>query len=165
MRYLADSLSPLTTILNILFCISIWSISTTVLAFVLWWMAVAFYRLFLHPLSGVPGPKLAAVSNVWYATQARNGRCRVLGKTLHGRYGPIVRVGPNEVWFNTKEAFKMIYSGGGYEKSNFYRKKDSPNSVRTSHTITDCVSCHDPASSTGELEAASPVARYAGSSF
>jgi hypothetical protein len=85
-------------------------------------MAVSFYRLFLHPLSDVPGPKLAAISNVWYAYHARNGRVRELGKALHKRYGPVVRVGPNEVWFDSKEAFKMIYSGSGYEKSDFYRK-------------------------------------------
>lgn len=85
-------------------------------------MAVSFYRLFLHPLSDVPGPKLAAISNVWYAYHARNGRVLELGKTLHKRYGPAVRVGPNEVWFDSKEAFKMIYSGSGYEKSDFYRK-------------------------------------------
>ena len=33
----------------------------------------------------------------------------VLGKTLHKRYGHAVRVGPNEVWFDSAEAFKAIY--------------------------------------------------------
>ncbi|SPJ85851.1 related to pisatin demethylase [Fusarium torulosum] len=45
----------------------------------------------------------------------------LLGKTLHRQYGSAVRVGPNEVWFNSKEAFQAIYSSGsGYEKSDFY---------------------------------------------
>ncbi|KAG8357758.1 hypothetical protein FVEN_g4262 [Fusarium venenatum] len=69
----------------------------------------------------VPGPRLAAISSSWHAYNARNGRMAYLGKTLHRKYGPVVRVGPNEVWFNTKEAFHAIYSNGsGYEKSDFY---------------------------------------------
>ena len=71
---------------------------------------VALYRIYLHPLSGIPGPRLAAVSNCWYAYQVRNGRMLCLGKNLHKQYGPVVRVGPNEVWFNTKDAFRLIYS-------------------------------------------------------
>lgn len=70
---------------------------------------VAFHRLFLHPLASIPGPRCAAVSNIWHALQVRNGRMFSLGRTLHKQYGPVVRVGPNEVWFDSKEAFKSIY--------------------------------------------------------
>lgn len=73
-------------------------------------VSVALYRLCLHPLARVPGPRLAALSNIWYARHVRDGRMLHLGKTLHARYGPVVRVGPNEVWFDSKEAFKTIYS-------------------------------------------------------
>lgn len=73
-------------------------------------LAVVFYRLALHPLSRIPGPRLAAVTNGWLAYNVRNGRMLQLGKTLHERYGPAVRVGPNEVWFNSTDAFKLIYS-------------------------------------------------------
>ncbi|KAK3317082.1 cytochrome P450 76C2 [Apodospora peruviana] len=88
---------------------------------VLFLVAIIIYRLFLHPLARVPGPRLASVSNIWHAYYARNGCMLELGKTLHRTYGPVVRVGPNEVWFNSKDAFKEIYSAGsGYEKSDFY---------------------------------------------
>ncbi|EGZ68773.1 cytochrome P450 [Neurospora tetrasperma FGSC 2509] len=84
-------------------------------------LAIAVYRLYLHPLASVPGPRLAALSNIWHAYHARNGRMYLLGKSLHKRYGPVVRVGPNELWFDSKEAFKTIYSAGsGFEKSDFY---------------------------------------------
>lgn len=73
-------------------------------------LAVVVYRLFLHPLSRIPGPRLAAVTNCWLAYHVRNGRMLQLGKTLHAEYGPAVRVGPDEVWFNTKDAFRLIYS-------------------------------------------------------
>jgi hypothetical protein len=84
---------------------------------------LAAYRLTLHPLASVPGPRIAALSNVWYAYHAKNGLVAQLAKTLHEKYGPVVRVGPNEVWFNSKAAFKAIYgNGSGYEKSDFYCK-------------------------------------------
>lgn len=71
---------------------------------------VAAYRLFFHPLSRVPGPTYAAISSIWQAKQVRDGRMRLLGKNLHRQYGPAVRVGPNEVWFNSEDAFRSIYS-------------------------------------------------------
>jgi len=71
---------------------------------------IILYRLFLHPLAKVPWPRLAAISNVWQAYQARNGQMLTLAKTLHRKYGHAVRVGPNEVWFDSQEAFKIIYS-------------------------------------------------------
>ena len=74
-------------------------------------IVVSLYRLVYHPLSRVPGPKTAALSNAWLAWHARNGRVRELGKTLHLKYGPVVRVGPNHVWFDSKYAFEVIYSG------------------------------------------------------
>lgn len=76
----------------------------------LWAMAVAGYRLYLHPLARVPGPRWAAVSNVWHALQVRNGRVAQLAMVLHQTYGDAVRVGPNEVWFNSMEAHDRIYS-------------------------------------------------------
>jgi len=72
-------------------------------------IGIALYRLYWHPLAGVPGPTWAALSNIWQGIHVRNGRARILGKTLHEQYGPVVRVGPNEVWFNSPEAFRKIY--------------------------------------------------------
>ncbi|KAK3291405.1 cytochrome P450 [Chaetomium fimeti] len=84
-------------------------------------LVIAIYRLTFHPLAQVPGPRAAAVSNIWQARHVRDGRARELGKTLHKKYGPVVRVGPNEVWLNSGDAFKNIYSAGsGYDKSDFY---------------------------------------------
>lgn len=106
-------------------------------------VAVAAYRLYIHPLASVPGPRWAAVSSVWHALHIRNGRVGQLAMTLHQKYGDAVRVGPNEVWFNSKEAFDQIYGTSpdwyclsstgkyssfrvgtcrGLEKSDFYRQ-------------------------------------------
>lgn len=70
---------------------------------------VALYRITLHPLARVPGPKLAAISSFWYARNIVQGNMVKLGLELHRKYGDVVRVGPNELWFNTTEAFDQIY--------------------------------------------------------
>ena len=88
----------------------LWTFGQALASLILILGLFAVYRLCFHPLSGVPGPRLAGVSNIWHALHARNGRMLHLGKTLHEKYGPVVRVGPNEVWFDSKEAFKSIYS-------------------------------------------------------
>ncbi|KAK4442341.1 cytochrome P450 [Podospora aff. communis PSN243] len=84
-------------------------------------LIIALYRLTLHPLARVPGPKVAALSNAWLALRVRDGRMLELGKEIHKRYGPVVRVGPNEVWCDSMEAFAAVYTAGnGVEKSDFY---------------------------------------------
>lgn len=85
------------------------TLAFTFLCSVLLLAAIATYRLVLHPLSQVPGPRLAAVSNVWYAYHVRNGSSFRLAKVLHKQYGPVVRVGPNEVWVNSADGFRSIY--------------------------------------------------------
>ncbi|PTB68156.1 cytochrome P450 [Trichoderma citrinoviride] len=73
---------------------------------------IVLYRLFLHPLARIPGPKLAAISNIWHAYHARSGRMFELGKRLHREYGEVVRVGPNELCLKG--------STKGFEKTDFY---------------------------------------------
>ncbi|RYP17484.1 hypothetical protein DL767_010009 [Monosporascus sp. MG133] len=84
-------------------------------------VSLALYRLCFHPLSKVPGPRLAAITPLWYAYHIRRSRLLLLGQELHDKYGPAVRIAPNEVQFNSKEAFQAIYGGMGYlQKSDFY---------------------------------------------
>jgi hypothetical protein len=96
---------------------SVWELScllagifaSALLLIVLSVFTVASHRLLFHPLARVPGPRLAALSNIWQGLYVRNGRIRELAKVLHEEYGPAVRVGPNEVWFNSAESFRQIY--------------------------------------------------------
>ncbi|KAI0315343.1 hypothetical protein OF83DRAFT_1022687, partial [Amylostereum chailletii] len=65
---------------------------------VLWFIAK---RLFFHPLSRFPGPKLAAAT-YWYTTYYdvwKDGSLVEHLVELHKRYGPVVRIGPNDVRF------------------------------------------------------------------
>ncbi|KAJ3485455.1 hypothetical protein NLG97_g6811 [Lecanicillium saksenae] len=72
-------------------------------------VVVIAHQLFFGPLCRIPGPRLAAVSNIWYAYHAKTGTTAAMARKLHRIYGPVVRVGPKEVWFDTKEAFDSIY--------------------------------------------------------
>lgn len=99
-------------------------------------LVIALYRATLHPLARIPGPRLAALSNIWLARRVRDGMMFEIGKEIHKTYGPIVRVGPNEVWLDSKEAFTAIYgAGNGVEKSDFYCElSDCPGDVMRSLT-------------------------------
>ncbi|TEB28380.1 cytochrome P450 [Coprinellus micaceus] len=68
-------------------------------------------RLYFHPLSRVPGPLLASLTDyyVTYYDIAKDGQMvHQLGR-LHARYGPIVRIGPNKLHFADPKAFDLIY--------------------------------------------------------
>ncbi|KAF5381432.1 hypothetical protein D9757_009044 [Collybiopsis confluens] len=72
------------------------------------------YRLFLHPLHKYPGPILAALSGGYqaYFNQIRGGEWILEIERLHNVYGPVVRVGPNKLHFNSPRAFHDIYTNG-----------------------------------------------------
>lgn len=67
------------------------------------------YRLLLSPLSRVPGPKLAGVSSLYLNHHYAKDTGVQLVKTLHDKYGPIVRVGPNEVVVRDPKQLGLIY--------------------------------------------------------
>lgn len=91
-------------------------------------VAVHFFvyePLFLSLRSRIPGPKLFALTKWRLAYEDWRGtRTRTI-EALHKQYGPVVRIGPNEVHFNSLAALRTIYgAGSGYERTNFYRMFD-----------------------------------------
>ena len=74
------------------------------------------------PLSKIPGPAISRYTALvlrWHEFKA----CRTsYVHSLHLKYGPVVRLAPNEVSFTSYEALKEIYgsAGSGYDKSKFY---------------------------------------------
>lgn len=85
--------------------------------------AAVYYAVLLpfyfSPLAGVPGPKLGAITKyyIYYKTWAEQRNRYV--HSLHERYGPIVRLGPEEISISDPEYVKEIY-GGNFDKSGFY---------------------------------------------
>lgn len=77
------------------------------------------------PLRQVPGPKLFAATKWRLALEDWKGtRTRAIHR-LHQQYGPAVRIGPNEVSFNSLSGLKTIYGPGSqFGRTAFYRMFD-----------------------------------------
>lgn len=79
------------------------------------------YNLLLSPLSAIPGPWYAAVSDLWLTYHVlRLEQCKVI-QQLFEQYGPIVRVGPNKVVFNDLSTMRSVYSVHKFDKSSYYK--------------------------------------------
>mgnify|MGYP003624109669 CR=1 FL=1 len=82
----------------------VYFISATIIYFV----TKTIYRLYFHPLASFPGPKFAA------ATSLYNAYHDILGMGLvkdlpewHAKYGPIIRIQPNEVHVADLDGFNQ----------------------------------------------------------
>ena len=67
------------------------------------------YNLYFHPLSKFPGPKINAMSPLPGIYSLLRGRLPQDNKLLHDKYGSVVRVSPNELAFNSAQAWEDIY--------------------------------------------------------
>ncbi len=70
-----------------------------------------FNNLVRSPLRHVPGPLPAKLSKAWLLAIELSGRSFLYIHALHQRFGPVVRVGPNELSFATAAAARDIYVG------------------------------------------------------
>ncbi|KAH9218486.1 cytochrome P450 [Leptodontidium sp. 2 PMI_412] len=77
--------------------------------FTLYLVGVAVYRLYFHPLAKYPGPPLWRVTRLPSAYHFAIGRLPYKIAEFHDRYGPVVRISPNELNFNVEEAWLDIY--------------------------------------------------------
>jgi hypothetical protein len=74
-----------------------------------------------HPLSKVPGPFWPSVTRLWLTYAVSRGDLDVVQRELHRRYGPLVRIAPDEVACADPEAIRKIYSTTSpLNKSDFY---------------------------------------------
>ncbi|KAE9366697.1 cytochrome P450 [Stipitochalara longipes BDJ] len=68
------------------------------------------YNIYFHPLAKFPGPKFAAISNIFYARTVVTGASVKTMAALHEKYGEVVRWAPNELSFSSAAAWKDIYT-------------------------------------------------------
>ncbi|TFK24863.1 cytochrome P450 67 [Coprinopsis marcescibilis] len=79
--------------------------------------SIVAYRLSpFHPLWNVPGPTLCKVSKVWMMWIAYKGGLHRYCKEAHDVYGPVVRIGPNEISIIDKDLFPAILGPNGMPK-------------------------------------------------
>ncbi|KAK4942498.1 hypothetical protein LTR10_017794 [Elasticomyces elasticus] len=85
----------------------------------------ALIRIILRlqsPLAKLPGPRYTALTSLILKYHEFTHRRTLYIHHLHQKYGPVVRLAPNEVSFSTADALKEIYmsGGSGYDKTEFY---------------------------------------------
>ncbi|OQU97786.1 hypothetical protein CLAIMM_03671 [Cladophialophora immunda] len=79
---------------------------------VLYAICAILYRLNIHPLASIPGPLLHRISGWPDALDHFSGDRHIRILHYHDLYGPVVRLSPNLVSFNTAEAVQAIYLSG-----------------------------------------------------
>jgi cytochrome P450 len=103
-----------------------WSVLTSIVLHV---TTTCIYRRFFHPLAKIPGPFLPAVTKLYQSYY--NCRYYLEIERLHDRYGPVVRITPDEVHIatNSDDYDKIYHVGSKYSKSpNFYNALCVPHS-------------------------------------
>ncbi|KAK5382251.1 hypothetical protein LTR20_006117 [Exophiala xenobiotica] len=83
---------------------------------------------YLNPLRKIPGPWLASVTKLWKVHKTLQERMERENIRLHQKYGPIVRIAPNEVSIDDpEESLRIIYGPGSqYRKARWYEASDPP---------------------------------------
>ncbi|KAF8462276.1 putative cytochrome P450 [Kalaharituber pfeilii] len=98
-----------------------------------------FYNLYLHPLAKFPGPKLAAISPLWYSAVSLSGNQIWHYREAHRKYGPVVRIAPNDLSFSSAAAWKDIHGHHArqstFVKTEFYNT--DPKNFGTSHILSE----------------------------
>ncbi|OTB03603.1 hypothetical protein M426DRAFT_321523 [Hypoxylon sp. CI-4A] len=94
-----------------------------------------FYNIFLHPLRSFPGPLICRSTVLWRLARLWTGDLPQTITKLHKKYGPVIRISPNELSFIESQAWKDIYGHHGtYEMAKdpkFYRMmgKHAPDTI------------------------------------
>ncbi|KAF7623740.1 hypothetical protein AFLA_007466 [Aspergillus flavus NRRL3357] len=88
----------------------------------LYWIHLAIYNVFFHPLASFPGPFWARASFIWRMWHTSTGRVHRAIEFQHKLHGDIVRISPNELSFASVESWKAIYQpkSAPLVKSEFY---------------------------------------------
>ena len=86
-----------------------WTLSILILLGVAYVVARAIYNLYFSPLAKYPGPKLAAITRLWWLRVQFSGKFPIVVHNLHLKHGEIVRIAPDELSFSGAGAWKDIY--------------------------------------------------------
>ncbi|CAG7965129.1 unnamed protein product [Penicillium salamii] len=92
-----------------------WGIAWTVITIFIVSIATrSVYRLYFHPLSKFPGPKLTAITHLYefYYDCIQSGQFLWEIARMHEQYGPIVRINPREIHIMDPHFFHQIYHTG-----------------------------------------------------
>lgn len=78
-------------------------------------------RRYLSPLRKYPGPFLASGTRLYSVFLTWRGRTHEEHVALHRKYGPVVRLQPNQLSFASPEVARQVLAAGkGFHKTSFY---------------------------------------------
>ncbi|RAH40560.1 cytochrome P450 [Aspergillus brunneoviolaceus CBS 621.78] len=107
------------------------------LALVPYYIGFAIYNVFFHPLRRYPGPRLMAVSRLPIVFGVMTGHSTGWINQMHAKYGPVVRVAPDELSYASASAWKDIYGshparpGGMPRDMTFFRSVEDQNGIHS----------------------------------
>ncbi|KAJ5107325.1 Benzoate 4-monooxygenase cytochrome P450 [Penicillium angulare] len=80
---------------------------------------IVIYRLYAHPLSGFPGPRLAAATFFYefYYDVIKKGMYIWEIERMHEQYGPIVRINPRELHIKDPYYYDDIHAGSSRKRN------------------------------------------------
>ncbi|KAK1963382.1 trichodiene oxygenase [Colletotrichum sublineola] len=109
-------------------------------AWIAFHLARALYNISpLHPLSKIPGPKVAGASYLYefWFDFVKKGRYTLEIRRMHEVYGPIVRINPDEIHCNDPEFSDEIYAINGRKRNKHaHQLKNLPAAQAVTHANT-----------------------------
>ncbi|KAK4180450.1 putative cytochrome P450 [Triangularia setosa] len=98
----------------------------TITAWIIYRVLLIIYRLYFHPLSSFPGPKLAAATSLYETWHALFSRKQLSWPeyerlVLHPKYGPVVRIRPGALHVSDPDAFRDVHRvGSKFTKAKYF---------------------------------------------
>lgn len=74
-----------------------------------YYLSWTIYARTLHPLAKVPGPIWPSISRTWLMYHHHKGDIEIVERGLHEKYGPLLRIAPDEVVCAKPEYLLQIY--------------------------------------------------------
>lgn len=118
---LRTSISDQPTLRSQLLVILQWSLRHWYLLLPLLLILRSIKRRYFSPLSKYPGPFFASITRLFKVISTARGHTEHDHIAWHRKYGPVVRVGPEELSFARPQAGRDILTAGkGFHKTDFY---------------------------------------------
>ncbi|TLD11768.1 hypothetical protein PspLS_11644 [Pyricularia sp. CBS 133598] len=98
-----------------------------------YWLLRIIYRVTLHPYAKYPGPRFAAISDLWYAYHWLTGRWPWAVEGAFRKHGDIVRIAPNEIAIFGYKAIVDVLTPGRMDDSKAFLKTEELGALAGKH--------------------------------
>jgi cytochrome P450 len=115
----------------------LWILGATCVAF----LSKIVYNIFFHPLAHIPGPKLAAITNLWAIYYELQGTLPWTVEELSKKNGwkGAIRVGPNRIAVHDPKQYDIIYRVGSKFMKDPWLYRNFPSASTGSLTTTSAM--------------------------